>query len=203
MMIERWSTLRNGGWSLRAQSGDREAFDALLAQIGPPLLRYVTRVTGDPALAEDVVQETFIAIVRKISWLNDPSLFRAWAYRIASREAFRLLRKSRRYVEPIEELTFIEQPSDPGSASGSRPRSNSSRRPAAPWSRCTTSRRCRSPKWPRSSISSGHRQIAPVLRPRPTTKGEHRMKVSKRDLILFLVIDFMACLAIVPAVLNK
>ena len=98
---------------LRAQSGDREAFDSLLAEIGPPLLRYVTRVTGDPALAEDVVQETFIAIVRKISWLNDPSLFRAWAYRIASREAFRLLRKSRRYVEPIEELISLEEPSDP------------------------------------------------------------------------------------------
>jgi RNA polymerase sigma-70 factor (ECF subfamily) len=98
---------------LRAQSGDREAFDLLLAGIGPPLLRYVTRVTGDPALAEDVVQETFIAIVRKISWLNDPSLFRAWAYRIASREAFRLLRKSRMYVEPVDELMYLEEPSDP------------------------------------------------------------------------------------------
>ena len=29
------------------------------------------------------------------------------------------------------------------------------------------------------------------------------MKASKRDLILFLVIDFMVCLAIVLAVLNK
>ncbi|HEX2062684.1 MAG TPA: sigma factor, partial [Thermoanaerobaculia bacterium] len=69
---------------LRAQSGDREAFDALLRVIAPPLLRYVVRVTGDAALAEDVVQDTLVAIVRKITWLNDPSLFRAWAYRIAS-----------------------------------------------------------------------------------------------------------------------
>jgi RNA polymerase sigma-70 factor (ECF subfamily) len=98
---------------LRAQSGDREAFDSLLRDIGTPLLRYVTRVTGDIAMAEDAVQETLIAIVRKISWLNDASLFRAWAYRIASREAFRLLRKSRRYVEPVEELTYLEEPSDP------------------------------------------------------------------------------------------
>lgn len=98
---------------LRAQSGDREAFDALLAEIGPPLLRYATRVTGDIALAEDAVQETLIAIVRKIEWLNDPSLFRAWAYRIASREAFRLLKKSRRFADPIEELPFTDEPSDP------------------------------------------------------------------------------------------
>ena len=98
---------------LRAQSGDREAFDALLAEVAPALLRYVTRVTGDAAMAEDAVQETLIAIVRKISWLQDASLFRAWAYRIASREAFRLLRKSRRFVEPVEELVSLEEPSDP------------------------------------------------------------------------------------------
>ncbi len=87
---------------LRAQSGDRDAFDQLLRDVAPPLLRYVTRVTADAALAEDVVQETLIAIVRKISWLNDPSLFRPWAYRIASREAFRALKKRRAIpLEPI------------------------------------------------------------------------------------------------------
>jgi RNA polymerase sigma-70 factor, ECF subfamily len=100
---------------LRAQSGDREAFDALLRDIAPPLLRYITRVMNDVALAEDVVQETLIAIVRKIAWLNDASLFRAWAYRIASREAFRLLRKRRALIfEPIGELEAAhEEPSDP------------------------------------------------------------------------------------------
>jgi RNA polymerase sigma-70 factor (ECF subfamily) len=98
---------------LRAQSGDREAFDILLREIGPPLLRYASRVTGDAALAEDVVQETFIAIIRKIAWLNDPALFRAWAYRIASREAFRLLKKHRRFADPVEDLPFVEEPSDP------------------------------------------------------------------------------------------
>ena len=98
---------------LRAQSGDREAFDALLRDIAPVLLRYTSRVMGDVALAEDVVQETLIAIVRKIAWLNDASLFRAWAYRIASREAFRVLKKNRRYTDPIEELPFLEEPSDP------------------------------------------------------------------------------------------
>lgn len=93
---------------LRAQSGDREAFDALLREIAPPLLRYVTRVVGEIAMAEDAVQETLIAIVRKIEWLSDPSLFRPWAYRIASRQAFRALRK-RRLVEPLDE---IEIPAD-------------------------------------------------------------------------------------------
>jgi RNA polymerase sigma-70 factor (ECF subfamily) len=99
---------------LRAQSGDREAFDALLEELAPALLRYVTRVTGDPALAQDVVQETLIAVVRKIRWLQDASLFRPWAYRIASREAFRALRK-RRIPVTLEEDVPAEacEPPDP------------------------------------------------------------------------------------------
>lgn len=97
---------------LRAQSGDREAFDALLREVTPALLRYVTRVAGDAVLAEDVVQETLIAIVRKIGWLSDPALFRAWSYRIASRETFRALKRRRRYVEPVD-LPVFEEPSDP------------------------------------------------------------------------------------------
>lgn len=98
---------------LRAQSGERDAFDGLLRELGPALLRYVSRVTGDAALAEDVVQETFVAIVRKIAWLSDPSLFRAWAYRIASREAFRALKKRRVNVELPDEIATESEQSDP------------------------------------------------------------------------------------------
>lgn len=96
---------------LRAQSGDRDAFDALLRDVAPPLLRYVSRVTGDAALAEDVVQETLILIVRKISWLSEPALFKAWAFRIASREAFRALKKrGRQAIQPVEETDLMVSP---------------------------------------------------------------------------------------------
>ena len=98
---------------LRAQSGDREAFDLLLAELAPLLVRYVTPVTSDPALAQDVVQETLITVVRKLAWLNDPSLFRPWAYRIASREAFRALRKRRVDVSIEEHLGADYEQPDP------------------------------------------------------------------------------------------
>jgi RNA polymerase sigma-70 factor (ECF subfamily) len=45
---------------------------------------------------EDTVQETLIIVARKLKWLSEPRLFRAWAFRIASREALRLFRKERR-----------------------------------------------------------------------------------------------------------
>lgn len=97
---------------LRAQSGDRDAFDTLLRELAPLLLRYVARVTNDRALAEDIVQETLMLVVRKIAWLSDASLFRAWAYRIASREAFRALRKRGRVEEPVDEA-IANDPPDP------------------------------------------------------------------------------------------
>ena len=88
---------------LRAQSGDRTAFDELLESIQRPLHRYVAAI--DRGSAEDVLQEVFILIVRNLRWLIEPSLFRPWAYRIASREAFRRLKKERRMAEePLEDV---------------------------------------------------------------------------------------------------
>ena len=93
---------------LRAQSGDRTAFDALLRTIDHDLLRYVRRLLGNDARAEDCVQDTLIQVVRNIGWLRDPALFRPWCFRIASRAAFRSLKR-----EPVhEELgdLMAEQP---------------------------------------------------------------------------------------------
>ena len=80
---------------LRAQSGDRDALETLLAGVRQPLHRYIVRLTGDRSGADDVVQETLVRIYRKLRWLEDPGLFRPWAYRIASREAFRFLARRR------------------------------------------------------------------------------------------------------------
>lgn len=78
---------------LRAQSGDRAAFDELLAGVDAALLRYIRAIVGTTVPAEDVLQEVLITIVRKIVWLREAGLFRPWAFRIASRSAFRAMRK--------------------------------------------------------------------------------------------------------------
>ncbi len=83
---------------LRAQSGDRDALDELLSRAGPDLQRYLGRLVGREDLADDVVQETLIVVCRKLKWLREPSVFRAWTYRIASRIAFRAIKRLRREV---------------------------------------------------------------------------------------------------------
>ncbi len=84
---------------LRAQAGDRQALDALLRSVQTPLLGYVRSLVSDPNLAEDVLQDVFVLICRKLRWLREPALFRPWAYRIASRRAFRVLQGERKRAE--------------------------------------------------------------------------------------------------------
>ena len=80
---------------MRAQCGDRDALEQLLRSVTPPLHRYVRRLVGAHA-ADDIAQDVLIAVSRKLRWLSEPRLFRAWVFRIASREAFRYLRKQKR-----------------------------------------------------------------------------------------------------------
>jgi RNA polymerase sigma-70 factor, ECF subfamily len=88
---------------LRAQSGDREALDELLKSVQGPLYGYVFSLVRERPLAEDILQEVFFRVYRKLGWLREPELFRAWAYRIATREAFRHLRRERRRAERFED----------------------------------------------------------------------------------------------------
>ena len=94
---------------LRSQTGDREAFDKLLKGIQQPLFRYIYRLTGEHSLAEDVLQDVFIIIYSKLRWLENPKLFRAWAYRIASRETFRRLKLEKRWAEQIRDEEVLEK----------------------------------------------------------------------------------------------
>jgi RNA polymerase sigma-70 factor, ECF subfamily len=97
--------------ALRAQAGDREAFDRLFRLLQEPLYRYIFSLVGARAPAEDVLQEVFILIYRKIRWLREPELLRPWAYRIATREAFKHLKRERRWADKIEdEAVLVDLP---------------------------------------------------------------------------------------------
>jgi len=85
-------------WVLRAQCRDREALEALLRSVQPSLRRYLLGLVGSTD-ADDLQQDVLITVVRRIGSLEDPGLFRPWLFRIASREAFRHIRKRRRWQE--------------------------------------------------------------------------------------------------------
>src|SRR5215213_7028293 len=84
---------------LRAQGGSRPALEELLRSVQAPLYGYLRGVVGDAALAEDVLQDVMVQVSRKLGWLRDPRLFRAWAFRIATRRAFRVLKAERAWQD--------------------------------------------------------------------------------------------------------
>lgn len=92
---------------LRCQTGDREAFDELLKSIQTQLRRYIRNLAGED-LADDILQNVFLIIYRKIGWLNNPELFLPWVYRIATRETFRILKKRSRWREETLEEVAVD-----------------------------------------------------------------------------------------------
>ena len=79
----------------RAQLGDRLALETLLRVLERPLLDHVRTIVSDRDVADDVLQETLLRISRSLGSLRDTQWVRAWAYRIATREAIRAERAER------------------------------------------------------------------------------------------------------------
>ncbi|HXA57323.1 MAG TPA: sigma-70 family RNA polymerase sigma factor [Candidatus Acidoferrum sp.] len=101
-------------WVLRAQCNDREALELLLRSVQPSLHRYLLRLVGASS-ADDVLQDVLIVVCRKLKWLEVPEYFRAWAYRVASRAAFRHLKKERRWSEQVRDEAVLEELAAPRS----------------------------------------------------------------------------------------
>ena len=97
----------DAGLIVRAQAGDRQALEQVLTDVTPPLRRYLARITGERA--DDVLQDTLFRIWRNLGWLREPVLFRPWAYRIATREAFRHLSRERKHEEGRADDSALDQ----------------------------------------------------------------------------------------------
>lgn len=93
---------------LRAQCGDRDALELVLRTIQTPLRRYVAGLVG-PGDADDILQDVLLLISRKLYWLEQPELLRAWAFRIASRAAFRHLKKRRRWTDATVDDSALDE----------------------------------------------------------------------------------------------
>ena len=69
----------------RAMGGNAAARDRLFEQIYARILRYHRKLaTGNPALAEELTQETMVRLIRSFDQLREPERFVAWAFRIAT-----------------------------------------------------------------------------------------------------------------------
>lgn len=87
---------------LRAQAGDEAAFGELMQRFGDATLRYLRGLVGDDA--EDLFQDTWLAVYRQLATLHDPSAFPVWLFRTARHRAFNWLRRHRRERELLADV---------------------------------------------------------------------------------------------------
>jgi RNA polymerase sigma-70 factor (ECF subfamily) len=79
--------------------------DALYAEHAPFIGRVLTRLTGDGAHVDDLIQETFIIAFRKRASFDGTSAPRTWLYGIASHLAMRHRRGLGRWLRAVGVLS--------------------------------------------------------------------------------------------------
>lgn len=80
-----------------AQSGARESFEDLVHRYEPGIYRYLKSYLGSTELAEDAFQGTFLQLHLKCDQFKDDGRVRPWLYRIATNQAFDLMRRNHRH----------------------------------------------------------------------------------------------------------
>ena len=81
---------------IRARNGDADAFTDFVLRWQGRLRTHAERLTGHPAAADDVLQETWIAVLKGLGRLSDVEAYRAWLFRILSRKATDWIRRRQR-----------------------------------------------------------------------------------------------------------
>ncbi len=79
---------------VRAQRGDREAHACIYRQFASTVFTLARRMLASTALAEDVLQETFVEVLRKIASYRGDAELGFWIKRIAINKCLMHLRSS-------------------------------------------------------------------------------------------------------------
>jgi len=87
------------------------AAERLVTRYGERAYRLASRITGHRQDAEEVVQDAFWAVVRKIDSFRGESAFGSWLYRIVANAAYqKLRRRNRRQELSLDEvLPFFDE----------------------------------------------------------------------------------------------
>jgi RNA polymerase sigma-70 factor (ECF subfamily) len=93
----------------RAKQGDAEAFALLYGLHKRRVYSLCLRMTANSAKAEDLTQEAFLQLFRKIGTFRGESAFSTWLHRMAVNVVLMQLRKKSLSVVPLEETLESEE----------------------------------------------------------------------------------------------
>ena len=84
-IVEEWLVIN-------CQRGDRKALELLIKRWHPKLIRRIYHTTQDSIASQDIAQDTWITIIKKIKSLRDPRSFEWWSLKIATIKAIDWIR---------------------------------------------------------------------------------------------------------------
>jgi len=93
----------------RAQQGDERAFAALFEMHKRRVYSLCLRMTGNTAEAEDLTQEAFLQLFRKISTFRGESAFSTWLHRLAVNVVLMHLRKKGLQQVSLEQVDASQE----------------------------------------------------------------------------------------------
>jgi RNA polymerase sigma-70 factor (ECF subfamily) len=103
-----------------SQTGDPSAMDALVRAYQSRVYTFAMRMCRNVEDAKDILQETFLGMVRSIRDFREESRFTTWLYRIASNACLKKRRRGVHDPTPQQELSLDELMPRPD-AEGRRP----------------------------------------------------------------------------------
>ncbi len=86
-----WAALPEGETVRRAQAGDPDAFERIYKLHSRRVYALCLRMAGNPTEAEDLTQEAFLTVLRKIRTFRGESAFSTWLHRIAVKNSAALI----------------------------------------------------------------------------------------------------------------
>lgn len=94
----------------RYQRGDTKAYEALLGRHYQPVFNFLLRYTGDRSVAEDLLQDVFMRVIRGAKEYQQRAKFTTWLYTIARNITIDAARKQkfRRHLSLDQSLTSDE-----------------------------------------------------------------------------------------------
>ena len=92
----------------RVLSGDDEAFTALVRKYQKSVHALAWRRVGDFHFAEEITQDTFLRVYKRLPTLKNPSQFSGWLYVITNRLCNNWVKKKKSIIESVEDVPVLE-----------------------------------------------------------------------------------------------
>ena len=92
----------------RVLDGDQSAFTALVNKYQKSVHALVWRKIGDFHIAEELTQDVFLKVYKRLSTLKRPELFPGWLYVIATRHCMSWLRKKELPTKSLNTMSTVE-----------------------------------------------------------------------------------------------